>query len=127
MYTDSPSAIVAGRRIHVTKARLNSWEVSDAFWQRVEPLIPLPAVRSEEKFFEWAAGGGRKPKDPRLVFEAIVYVLRTGCQWKALPREGFGGARAIPRRRLAWGRAGAVLGVVRAGGGRDASGGGIAW
>jgi transposase len=41
------------------------------------------------------AGGGRKPKDPRLVFEAIVYVLRTGCQWKALPSERFGSPSAI--------------------------------
>ena len=81
----------------MTKARLNSWEVSDAFWRRVEPLIPPPAVRSEKKFFERAAGGGRKPKDPRLVFEAIVYVLRTGCQWKALPQERFGSASAISR------------------------------
>ena len=25
--------------------------------------------------------------DPRKVFEGIVYVLRTGCQWKALPKD----------------------------------------
>jgi len=31
---------------------------------------------------------------PRQVFSAIVYVLRTGCQWKALPRE-FGRASAV--------------------------------
>jgi transposase len=31
-------------------------------------------------------GGARKPKAARTVFEAIVYVLRTGCQWKALPK-----------------------------------------
>lgn len=35
-------------------------------------------------------GSGRKPKEARLVFEGIVYVLRTGCQWKALPTERFG-------------------------------------
>src|SRR5256885_7306325 len=119
MYTDSPSAIVAGRRIHVTKARLNSWEVSDAFWQRVEPLIPLPAVRSEKKFFERAAGGGRKPKDPRLVFEAIVYVLRTGCQWKALPPERFGSASAIHRRVFGWGHGGGICRLLRAWVGRE--------
>ena len=26
--------------------------------------------------------------DPRKVFEGIVYVLRTGCQWKALAEDG---------------------------------------
>jgi transposase len=31
---------------------------------------------------------------PRQVFSAIVYVLRTGCQWKALPKE-LGSASAI--------------------------------
>src|SRR2546427_12653487 len=117
MYTDSPSAIVAERRTHVTKARLNSWEVSDAFWQRVEPLIPAPAARSEKKFFERAAGGGRKPKDARLAFAAIVYVLRTGCQWKALPPERFGSASAIHRRSLDWETAG---GFLEAGPVRDA-------
>ncbi len=29
---------------------------------------------------------------PRQIFAAIVYVLRIGCQWKALPKE-FGSAR----------------------------------
>jgi len=32
----------------------------------------------------------------RQIFSAIVYVLRTGCQWKALPRE-FGSASAVMR------------------------------
>ena len=30
----------------------------------------------------------------RQVFSAIVYVLRTGCQWKALPKE-YGSASAV--------------------------------
>jgi transposase len=32
------------------------------------------------------------------VFEAIVYVLRTGYQWKALPKRRFGSASAIHKR-----------------------------
>jgi len=111
----------------VTKARLNSWEVSDAFWRRVEPLIPPPAVRSEKKFFERAAGGGRKPKDPRLVFEAIVYVLRTGCQWKALPQERFGSASAIHRRFLEWEKAGVFVELWQAGLAEYEEMEGIAW
>jgi transposase len=39
-------------------------------------------------------GGGRKPMPPRQVFSAIVCVLRTGCQRKALPKE-FGSASAV--------------------------------
>ena len=32
----------------------------------------------------------------------IVYVLRTGFQWKALPTERFGSASAIHKRFLEW-------------------------
>jgi transposase len=82
-----------------------SWEVTDDFWARVEPLVPL-RERSTEQTYERAAGGGRKPKQARLVFEAIFYVLRTGCQWKALPYERFGSASAIHTRFLQWEKAG---------------------
>lgn len=69
----------------MAKARLESWVVSDGFWERVEPLIPQRPGRPARRKFARKPGGGRKPKDARVVFEAIVYVLRTGCQWKALP------------------------------------------
>ena len=64
-------------------AKAKAWEVTDDFWSRVEPLIPVRR-RSAEQSYARKVGGGRKAKDPRLVFEAIVYVLRTGCQWRAL-------------------------------------------
>ena len=86
-------------------SRIQSWEVSEAFWQRVEPLIPRP-VRKSEKTYARRTGGGRKPKSYRLVFEAIVYVLRTGIQWKALPKERFGSASAIHAYFLHWQREG---------------------
>jgi transposase len=31
--------------------------------------------------------GGRPPTPRRTIFNGISYVLRTGCQWKMLPRE----------------------------------------
>lgn len=64
----------------MTKARLESWEVSDAFWERVEPLIPQRPTRRPRRKYKRKPGAGRKPEDRRQVFEAIVYVLRTGCQ-----------------------------------------------
>lgn len=82
-----------------------SWEVTDDFWKRAEALIPA-RQRSEDKIYLRKAGGERKPKDARLVFEGIMYVLRTGCQWKALPDERFGSASTIHARFLGWGRAG---------------------
>ena len=58
--------------------RTRPWEVSDALWERARPLIP--ERRPHPK-------GGRPASDDRAVFTAIVYVLRTGIEWNALPRE----------------------------------------
>jgi putative transposase len=59
-------------------ARTRPWEVSDELWEQVSPFIP--AAPSHAK-------GGRPRLSDRQAFEAIVYVLRTGIQWNALPRE----------------------------------------
>src|SRR5450631_3788557 len=96
----------AQRRKPLPKAKLASWEVSDEFWRRVEPLVPERLGRLRKKKFRRKPGGGRKPKGARTVFEGIVYVLRTGCQWKALPKERFGSASAIHKPFLAWEHAG---------------------
>jgi len=70
------------------------WEISDSFWEAVKPLIP-ENVREPGKVYQRIAGGGRKPLDPRKVFSAIVYVLKTGTQWKALPKEFYGSPSSI--------------------------------
>ena len=82
--------------------RVQSWEVSDLFWERVEPLIPPRSERPKSKKFERKPGGGRKPMSQRVVFEGIVYVLRTGCQWKALPKARFGSASSIHKYFREW-------------------------
>ena len=87
----------------MTKAK--AWEVTDEFWKRVEPLIPV-RQRAVAQAYIRKSGGGRKPKNPRLVFEGIVCVLRTGCQWKTLPAERFGSASAILARFVEWAKAG---------------------
>ena len=60
-------------------------------------------------------GGGRKPLDYRKVFEGIVYVLRTGCQWKALPKEVYGSPSSIHAYFRQWEKAGVFLAIWRAG------------
>ena len=85
--------------------KIQSWEVSDKFWAIVAPLIPKPE-RSREKEYTRKVGGGRKTIDPRIVFAGIVYVLRTGIQWKALPKVVFGSPSAIHRYFREWERRG---------------------
>ena len=67
-------------------SQIKSWTVSDALWSKIEPLVP-ERQRPRGRKFQRRPGAGRKPMPSRQVFSAIVYVLRTGCQWKALPRE----------------------------------------
>lgn len=73
--------------------KIKSWEVSDEFWERIEALVPK-RKRDKNKTYARRKGGGRKAMDPRKIFEAIVYVLRTGIQWKAIPKE-FGSSSSI--------------------------------
>ena len=51
-------------------------DLTDAEWGLVEPLIP-PAKR----------GGRPRDVNVREVLNAIFYVLSTGCQWHALPKD----------------------------------------
>ena len=51
-------------------------DMTEEEWALVAPLIP-PAKR----------GGRRRGADVREVLNAIFYVLWTGCQWKALPKD----------------------------------------
>ncbi|WP_246164514.1 IS5 family transposase [Blastochloris sulfoviridis] len=52
--------------------------LTDAEWQRLEPLIP-PAT----------PGGRPRKTDMRAAMNAILYLLRTGCPWRYLPKDGF--------------------------------------
>ena len=51
-------------------------DLTDAEWALVEPAIP-PAKR----------GGRPRDVNVREVLNAIFYVLSTGCQWQALPKD----------------------------------------
>jgi len=53
-------------------------DAPDSFWAKAEPLLGRAKVPGKR---------GRPPVDRRRVFNGIVYVLRTGCQWKMMPKE----------------------------------------
>lgn len=72
-------------------------------------------------------GSGRKAKPDRVVFEAIVFVLRTGCQWRVLPVKRFGSVSAVHKRFLEWGKADFFESLWRAGLAEYDEMAGIAW
>jgi transposase len=51
-------------------------DLTDAEWELVQPLIP-PAKR----------GGRRREVYVREVVNGLLYVLSTGCQWRAVPKD----------------------------------------
>ena len=53
-------------------------DLRDAEWARLEPMIP-PA----------RPGGRPRKTDMRPAMNAILYLLRTGCPWRYLPRDSF--------------------------------------
>jgi transposase len=110
----------------VDMAKTKSWEVSDAFWRIAESLIP-ERTRDPKKEYRRRVGGGRKPMDYRKVFEGIVYVLRTGCQWKALPKERFGSPSSVHSYFLKWQKQGFFLALWKAGLAEYDEMEGIAW
>lgn len=95
-------------------SRVKSWEVSDTFWECVEPMIPQ-RVRDPKKVYKRRPGGGRKPLPPRKVFAGILYVLRTGCQWNALPKDQFGAGSSVHGYFRRWIESGFFLALWMAG------------
>ena len=51
-------------------------DLTDDEWAHIAPLIP-PAK----------SGGNKRSVDVREVMNAIMYILSTGCQWRAIPKD----------------------------------------
>ena len=81
--------------------KLKSWELGDEFWERAKELIP-ERKREKEREYKRKIGGGRKGLCKRKVLSGILYVLRTGIQWKALPKEKFGSASSVHKYFQEW-------------------------
>jgi len=71
-------------------------EIPDALWERIERWIPKP---------DKSAKGGRPRVADRRAMSGILYRLRTGCQWDAIPSE-FGSRSTCYRRFVEWTHAG---------------------
>jgi transposase len=73
-------------------------------WAVIQPHLPPPTPKPK---------GGRPPLGHRQCFEGILWILWTGAQGKALPKE-FGSSSAVHRRLGPWAKAGLLLNLWRA-------------
>lgn len=77
----------------------SKYSLPDELWEKIQPWIPPRENPHPRK-------GGRKPKDDRTVFTAILFVLRTGCQWNALNDTGICASTTAFDRFQKWAKAG---------------------
>ena len=76
----------------------DGWRIPDALWKQIEPLLP---ARKEHPL------GCHRPRVPdRDAMNAILFVLRTGCQWSALDATGICKHSSAHRRFTEWTEAG---------------------
>ena len=68
--------------------------VPDDLWEAIKPLLPKQPPKPQ---------GGRPRVPDRAALGGIVFVLRTGCPWRLLPRElGCGSGTTCWRRLRDW-------------------------
>ena len=64
------------RRQHERKGSKYASDTTDAEWALIVPLMPAPKTT-----------GRPRETDLRAVFDAILYIATTGCQWRMLPND----------------------------------------
>lgn len=76
----------------------DGWRLPDEMWEQMEPLLP---PRKPHPL------GGHNPRvSDRAAMDAILFVLRTGCQWNALNATGICSSSSAHRRFQEWTQAG---------------------
>jgi transposase len=62
-----------------------SWELPEVLWAAMEPLLPVLNAQR----------GRPRRVDLKRVAAGVCFVLRTGIQWHALPRDQFGPSSTV--------------------------------
>lgn len=74
------------------------WQIPDDLWDKIAPLLPPPKPHPL---------GCHNPRvDDRKAMDAILFRLRTGCQWNALNATGICSSSSAHRRFQEWTEAG---------------------
>ena len=77
-------------------------DLSDRQWTRLRPLHPPQKPRT-----------GRPAKDQRTVINGILWIVRTGSPWRALPA-CYGSWKTVSSRFYRWQKAGIWDGILAA-------------
>src|SRR4030095_6976136 len=88
--------------------RAKAWRIPDDLWEEIEFLLPVH--KNCHRF-----GGGRPRTPDRVCMDAIFFVLRTGCQWKALDATIFCPGSTAHDRFQEWVQAGGLLEMLQVG------------
>ena len=80
----------------------SGFHVSDELWAVLEPILP-------EHVNTHRFGGGRPRVPDRKCADGIFYVLRTGCQWKALDQTELCSGSTAHARYQEWVKDGVFL------------------
>jgi transposase len=80
-------------------------DLTDEQWALIEPLIPHPTPKRADR-------PGRPRRDNRPILNGILWILRTGAQWKHLPRN-YPPYQTCHRRFQEWVRTGVMATMLR--------------
>jgi putative transposase len=69
------------------------WRVPDELWEIIEPILE---VHDPPK------STGRPRIDQRQALDAIIFRMRSGCQWNHLPKEEFPDDSSVHRTLQRW-------------------------
>jgi putative transposase len=83
---------MARRQHHRRKTLPTIWRCPDELWERFELVLDE---------LDPPAATGRKRIDQRKALDGMIHQARTGCQWRAIPRQ-FGDYRSIHRTMQRW-------------------------
>lgn len=75
------------------------YELSDEQWNQIKNLFPVGKI-------------GRLPKDNRVMFDAILWIARSGAAWSDLP-ECFGSWKTVYSRFCKWRNDGTLLVIFK--------------
>jgi transposase len=74
----------------------DGWRIPDALWAKMEPSLPVHVSPAHP------LGCHRHRVSNRAAMDAILFVLRTGCQWNALNGSGICSSSSAYRRFREW-------------------------